>query len=285
MLSQPPDAPVDPGFLAGLVGAAAIDPVADGAGVARLHPVGGDHQRGDAGAGHASRAGSTELVAPRAVEVLGFLPMPLGQNPGAGIGRHADPFRLVQGQQRELRVGVVAVAHAGIRPRPLVIPFGNLRALQPFHVAVQQRPVLVRRGAGEDHRLQGDDVGPLGPDLAEMIEGLLHRRVVRLDAGVQQGQGHQGADAAGHAEHVGPGAVGLLLPLEIAHASVDRLADLLGGDFRPHGRYDQSDQGDRNRRDGAEWQRRLPTFLFSSPGVYACGSEAKAAILFFFSPL
>ena len=43
-------------------------------------------------------------------------------------------------------------------------------------------------------------------------------------------------------EHVGPAAVVLLLPEEIADAAVDGLADLLGGDFRPRRPYNRPKQ-------------------------------------------
>jgi len=128
------------------------------------------------------------LPVPRAVGVLTVFPILLGQPPRLLLGHHADALGLVQGQQRELAIRLVAVgaAHAGIGPRPLEGTFDDLRALQPLHVVEDQLAVSVRLGPSEDHRLQRDDVGFLGPDRAEIIERLLHPLVVRLHAGAEQ---------------------------------------------------------------------------------------------------
>ncbi len=149
----------------------AADSVALGLCVAWADLVGGDHQGSDAGGGHAAGARCPRGVAPGAVVVLGRLPMGLGSPPGLTAHLHAHPLRLVKGQHRELRVGIVTVAaQARIRPGPRGRPIDELRLLQPPHVAVDQPAVLVGTGRREGHGLQGDDVGLLGLELLQVLQ-------------------------------------------------------------------------------------------------------------------
>ncbi len=220
-----------------------------------LAPVGNDHQRGDAGTGHAPGAAVVRLgVSPGAVLfILAILPILLGQLPRPLVGHNADALGLVECQQGELAVRVVAggAAQVGITPRPFVQPLDGLDLLQPFHVVEDQLAVSFRHGPGKDHRLQRDDVGFVGLDRAEVVERLLYPLVVRLHAGVQKGQSTQRSNSTRHG-HVGPGAVVALLLQQVGRATVDCLVDLLGGDFRPHRLYNRPKQPSYKGRSGKQ---------------------------------
>ena len=197
VLAEPLRAPVDELDSAGVVRHATLDTIAGHTGVARLHAVGGDHQRGDAGACHAARAHGVEPgVAPRAVVVLASFPILLGPYPRFIAGRHPDALSLVQRQQRELGIGIIAVGadhrHTRIRPGPdepvVGIAAANLGLLQPRHVVADKQEILFGLGPGKDHRLQRNHVRPVGPEFAKVLECSPHGIVIGLDAAVQQRQ-------------------------------------------------------------------------------------------------
>ena len=167
----------------------------DHLGVARPHAVVGDHQRRDAGTRHAAGADGAGLaVAPRSVGILASLPILFGQPPCSVLGRHADALGLVQRQQGELGIGVVAraAAHAGIRPRPGIPPLADLRVFQPLHAAGGSAGHLCPDGPGPRPsfaaRLRRSCWSCLAPS-AKVFDRLSHRVVAGLDAGIQQCQG------------------------------------------------------------------------------------------------
>ena len=122
---QPVDAPVDAVlvFRAGPI--AAVDPDAGDLGIGLVQDVAGNHQRGNAGTGHAAGARVELGVAPGAV-VLVLVVDPIGADAFPCIGVDGDTdlaafgraAGLVQGQHRELAVRRVAGEgpRAGIEP-------------------------------------------------------------------------------------------------------------------------------------------------------------------------
>ena len=116
-----------------------------------------------------------------------------------GFGRAAG---LVEGQQGELTVRTVAgdgppVGHRAVRPAAFAVGRAalELRIFQPFDIAGDDVLVAGRGRTAEDHGLQRNDIGCLGMQLAEIIEGLLDVRSRRAFAGVEQGQRAKGGDS------------------------------------------------------------------------------------------
>ena len=159
----------------GLLRAAAGNRVAPNRGVAGAQFSGGDDHRCDPRAGHAAGAGKARFVAPRAVGILGFLPMIQRQPPGFVVHRHAGPLGLVQTQQGELRVRVVAdvrSARLGVRPHSGPRPVFDLLLFQPFGIAPDQDQVPLRLGGAKHHRLQRAGVGGGRLNAAQVSEAL-----------------------------------------------------------------------------------------------------------------
>ena len=82
------------------------------------NPIGGDHQAGDSGSRHAASAPQPRVVSPRAVWVLTVLPVGFRPAPDVRVDRHPRAFGLIERQEGELGIRVVARA-VRIGPGPL----------------------------------------------------------------------------------------------------------------------------------------------------------------------
>src|SRR5262249_54939398 len=114
--------------------------------IALVQTILGNRHCGDAGTGHA--AGPTpaaavetvEAIPPRPVAILHSLPIGIDSPPGLGVDWHPDALGVVECQECELRVRVVA-GTVGDRPTFLTIAprsgeraGRNLDRLDPLHV-------------------------------------------------------------------------------------------------------------------------------------------------------
>ena len=232
---EPPAEPFEPAFQhpGRRAAAAAGDVVAGGLRGGGAHVLRRDPDAGDPGTGHAARpAAVADGVAPRPVAVGAGDPVSVGPLPD--VWPHADtrPIGLVQRQEGELGIRVVAGALGGaVRPRSRRRPLRHLRALQPFHVAGQDRPVGVGGEHGEHERLQRNGVGFLRLLAAQPVERPLHGELVGVDPGVGQRQHHQRRRADPGivgAHRAFPRTVGLLLSDQPVAGLLDRPLDLLG---------------------------------------------------------
>ena len=207
-------------------------------GVRRPDVLRRDPDARDAGAGHAAGAADVaDGVAPGAVGVRAALPVLLGAGPGLVAHVHAGPGSLVEREQRELRVGVVA------DPGPLVLAVRpgsgrrallHLRPFEPAHVALEDRPVGLGREQRECQGLQRDRVGGVGLLAAEPAEPALHRPLVGADTRVRKREHHEAglADGLVVGRH-GPRAVGPLLLEQPVAGPLDRPLNRLGAQRRP----------------------------------------------------
>ncbi len=204
-----------------LVIAAALQRAVDDFRIAGIQPILGHHQRSDAGAGHAAGAVQRKII-PGAVAILHSQPILLGQFPGAFRNRYAYALRFVQGEHRELGVGIVAAADfRAVRPGTLFWPLLILRILQPLHVAADDQQILLRLGHAQHHRLQRDDVGLFRRQTANVRDGPRHGIAIRRLAGRQQRQGAQRGHSAGIIDVIRPGAVLALRMLQVVDAPFD----------------------------------------------------------------
>jgi hypothetical protein len=209
---KPPGKPLDRAVerIIGLVGPTAKDVAVFHRGVSRFERGGRNRQPADARARHAAGADVAGHVSPGAVVVLRRAPIVGGELPGFAADLGADALGIVQGQNGELGVAVVA-AGAGIGPRALPLAFFDLMAFQPDDIAANEQHVLFGLGGAQDHRLQRDGVRFVRFERAEIDKGFSHRRIVDADTGIQQRQRTQRRDAAVVAGHFGPAAARQLL--------------------------------------------------------------------------
>ena len=190
-----------------------------------------------------------DRVAPGTIGVHAGHPILLRADPRVLAHRHAGPGGLVEAEQRELRVGVVADAAALVllvAPRAGGRPLLHLGPFQPPHIAFQDGSIGLRREHRQDHGLQRHGVGFvgfLGPHPAQRPR---QRRVGGRHAGVGQRQHHQrrGPSRLVAGTHRFPGAVRLLLLEEVVAGLVDRPLDV--------GRAQRAGRGGRHRRSGRE---------------------------------
>lgn len=182
-------------------------------GVGLFDSVGGNHQRGNARTSHASRAGHGLVISPRSVRVLTAFPISLGQAPRSVAYRHSGALGLMQAQQGELTVGVVAAAVLRIRPCSFIGSFQYLYAFQPPHIAADKQEIFLWFGPGENHRLQSGDVRTFRLELAEIVQCLLNLWIVRLNPGIQEGQCTKGTRTPRIAGIFVPRTINLLLLL------------------------------------------------------------------------
>ena len=200
--------------------------------------LGGDPDTGDAGACHAPRAaGIADRVAPRAVGIGGRYPVLLRPDPHLLLDAHPDTIGFVEGEKRELGVGIVArPLGPAVRPRAGCLPLRDLRSLEPLDVPLEDRPIVLGREHRQEHRLERHRVGLLRLLATDPLEPALHLGVIGGDARIGQRQHHQrrGADTGvvGPHRHL-PGAVGLLFPEEPVAGFLDRPLNLLRGNLRP----------------------------------------------------
>ena len=165
--------------------------------------------------------------------------------PGLVAHLDAGALRFVEGQHRELAIRGIAAASGWRRVAPgaLVLAAGDLSVFEPFGAAPNVQQILPGLRRAKDHRLQRDDIGLRGRQAAQILDRPLHALLLRFDPRIEQGQRTQRRNAAAVGRMVGPGAVGILLPLKVGDAAFDRIAGLLGRDVgaqRPgHERHDQ----------------------------------------------
>jgi len=99
-------------------------------------------------------------IGPRTVLALGPFEIRERQLPDRRIDRRSGPFGLVQAEQRELRVRIIAATFARrVTPHARRRASADLGRFEPARVARDQEAVLFRFGRAEDHRLQGRRIG------------------------------------------------------------------------------------------------------------------------------
>ncbi len=267
--------PVEPGHrvvhrLVGLPRATTTDRVAADRRIAGVQLSRGNDHRGDSGAGHAPGPfAKIRFVSPRAVDILAVLPMFQRQPPDFVVDWHSGPLGLVQAQQGELRIGIVADVRGtrlGIGPHSRPRPLFDLLLLEPPGIATDQMKIFLGLGGAKHHRLQRVGVRRAGMKEAQVDQGLANRLVVRPAATIQQGQRAQRGQTAPIIGLLGPGPlVGVLQFLQILHAPLDQFADFLRTDRRflgsagqPHRRRNRHDRNQQRRNPQCTAHRPLP---------------------------
>src|SRR5262249_46923366 len=132
MAAEPVDSSLEPIILD--VRAAADDVAVFDGGVARFQGRVRDREAADTGAGHAAGAGVFGHVAPGAVVVLSAAPILLGEFPGFAADLDSNALAVVQGEDGELGIAVVA-AGAGIGPGAFTGAIFDLVRFEPADVA------------------------------------------------------------------------------------------------------------------------------------------------------
>ena len=213
--------------------AAARDGLGRGPRVGRADMLRGDPDAGDSRAGHAARAGRVaDGVAPRAVGIGARRPVLLGPGPDLAANTDAGLVGLVQREQCELGVGIVAGSLVGaIRPGACRRSLRHLRPLQPVDIAFEDGAVGVGREHRQYERLQGDGVGLVGLLPPQPVEAALHGEMAAVDARIGQRQHDQRRGAHPRllrAHRALPGAIRLLLTDQPVAGLLDSPLDLLG---------------------------------------------------------
>ena len=122
-------------------------------GVARFERGGGDGEAADAGAGHAAGSGVAGDVAPGAVFVLCAGANSLRECPGFAADFDADALAIVEGENGELGIAVVA-AGARVGPGAFALAIFDLVGFEPLHIPADDGACLLGRGGTEHHGLQ-----------------------------------------------------------------------------------------------------------------------------------